>query len=1166
MKTKKTQTLSILLAFVMVLMLIPGVAGAAQAVEYLVWNTGFLPGWTIKSSTNYTIVASDTFTMSNGVYVVNSDVTINECIAVNGPVSLILMDNCTLTASKGIAANNKNSTTKLSIYAQSQSLNTMGKLNAYGQQWSAAIGGGAENESSAPIYIHGGKITAIGGQGGAGIGGAANKDMSGTNYERGIGTVTIYGGHVTATGGKTHPDSSTSTGGGAGIGGGDKSDGCSVSIYGGTVIANAAVGTQADAIGGGADSRNWGGNSNHVSILGGSINASPIAGGSTRRTLTLTGFTSGEQVLTFVGNGETYVLESVYVDAEGKIYLSSQTVENITKIVTTQGEYMRQGSSNTYAKTDHVHSWTGNCESKCDCDVVQNPGGHLLIYINNGDSLEQKCGRTDCNHSARITLEVDQNADLMYDGLEKKPLVVSKSSNWIGNVTTSEPAYSNNTNAGEAIGNVSIRDNFSSLGEIKKSFTIQRRMMTEAAVTFPTASPIEYGQSLSESQLQNGAGNGNFAWQDSSIIPNAGTQPCTVVFTPGDLENNDYSGLAGYEESSKTVHREILVSVSQLNITNAAIGAIPVQTYTGSALTPPLAITYNGQTLAEGTDYTVAYANNIVSGTASATITFKGNYSGTQSTTFNIQPSPIENADVETIAAAEFNGSAHTPEPVVKKQGQTLVKDADYSVSYENNINRGTASMIITGLNNYSGYKTVNFVINPRSIENADVESIAAVEYNGSAHTPEPVVKDGAETLILNTDYELVYRNNLNKGMAEITVRGMGNYAQEQTVTFAIHPRSIGNAVVDAIDDVIYKGSAYTPEPVVKDPALNRELAKDTDYELVYQNNFSVGKATITIHGKGNYKEAVDVFFNILRSDSQLTPGSQTPYTYGDEIKVTFKPEKKEIIRRLSAPRQIENQAWLMFDDTVLAGPVDATEGVVGELSYSTTQKLLPLGTHDLKVVYTGGGNLKSTEEKHQITLNAKSLRANVDGDVRKMYDGTTDFKKVPLLVNGVIGDDQLSAEADGDSAEANVAEGMTFSVTDQNAVRLSGTDVRWYSLAAEDISGTVSIDRAVQAAPKGVRGTVHAIFGVTPEMEYSISLNGPWLRCPDEKIEQLTPGTYYVRYAESCNFLPGEAAKIIVLDNPPATGDATHPDMWLALMILSLLILASQRKVKIKA
>ena len=73
------------------------------------------------------------------------------------------------------------------------------------------------------------------------------------------------------------------------------------------------------------------------------------------------------------------------------------------------------------------------------------------------------------------------------------------------------------------------------------------------------------------------------------------------------------------------------------SIVNVSIAEIPVQDYTGNAVTPVITITDGGKILKEGMDYTVKYSNNTSEGKATVKITGKGNYSGTKNVHFEIE-------------------------------------------------------------------------------------------------------------------------------------------------------------------------------------------------------------------------------------------------------------------------------------------------------------------------------------------------------------------------------------------------------------------------------------------------------------------------------------------------------------------------------------------------
>jgi len=134
MKTKR------LLAWVLTLAMIISVlpmniltVSAADAVSYISrsWNGSSVVSET-KSVTSYTVVTSNTTTMSSGWYVVNSDVTVSSRITVSGSVNLILVDGCTLTASDGISLNAGNTLTVYGQTADTGHLSATTKTDTYG--------------------------------------------------------------------------------------------------------------------------------------------------------------------------------------------------------------------------------------------------------------------------------------------------------------------------------------------------------------------------------------------------------------------------------------------------------------------------------------------------------------------------------------------------------------------------------------------------------------------------------------------------------------------------------------------------------------------------------------------------------------------------------------------------------------------------------------------------------------------------------------------------------------------------------------------------------------------------------------------------------------------------------------------------------------------------
>ena len=73
-------------------------------------------------------------------------------------------------------------------------------------------------------------------------------------------------------------------------------------------------------------------------------------------------------------------------------------------------------------------------------------------------------------------------------------------------------------------------------------------------------------------------------------------------------------------------------------------------------------------------------------------------------------PVDVKKATI-TVADQNYTGKALKPAPTVKHGGKTLKAGTDYTVSYKNNVNVGTATVTITGKGNYTGSKSANFQI-----------------------------------------------------------------------------------------------------------------------------------------------------------------------------------------------------------------------------------------------------------------------------------------------------------------------------------------------------------------------------------------------------------------------------------------------------------------------
>ena len=408
--------------------------------------------------------------------------------------------------------------------------------------------------------------------------------------------------------------------------------------------------------------------------------------------------------------------------------------------------------------------------------------------------------------------------------------------------------------------------------------------------------------------------------------------------------------------------------------TDISVEPIADQIYTGSALMPDVVVKAGSKVLVKDVDYTVLYSNNTNVGTASVKVTGKGTYEGSYTTNFKIVSCAIGQAACSRIADQTYTGNAIQPSFTVTYNNKTLVKGTDYTVSFKNNVNIGTATVIITGKGNFEGNKEITFKITEPS--DISVDEIADQTYTGSALKPEVVVKAGTKVLKKSVDYYVYYRDNTNVGTATAKITGRGNYKGSYTTTFKIVPCAISQVTIREIADKTYSGKKI--EPYIKLTYKNKSLKRGTDYTVSYDNNIDVGTATATITGIGNFMGTTAVSFKIVKGTSKIKVSAISNQTFTG-VEITPEVSVKEGTKKLT--KDVDYK--VSYANNINVGI--ATVTVTGIGSYEgTARKTFRIVSRPLKEVsvekidaqeYTG----KELTPKLNLTYNGKTLTDNVD-------------------------------------------------------------------------------------------------------------------------------------------------------------------------------------------
>ena len=379
------------------------------------------------------------------------------------------------------------------------------------------------------------------------------------------------------------------------------------------------------------------------------------------------------------------------------------------------------------------------------------------------------------------------------------------------------------------------------------------------------------------------------------------------------------------------------------DFTKATVKKIPAQTYTGKAITlteSQLVVTakVNGKkvTLQQDTDYSVSYKNNKNVGTATVTITGIGDYTGTKTATFQIKGTSLAKAQVSGLENKVYNGEAQTQELTLKLSGKTvsgnetvktetvLKEGKDYTVSYDKNVNVGTAKVTITGKGGYTGTIKKTFKITAYSFDGETdaegnlKEGSSLTETNGLLSMKDgelsvKYVKGGCQpavqlvfkgkTLTAGKDYTLSYSKNKavstlkpgdegykEKNAPTITIKGKGNFTGSIKKTFQITGKNLDDSespvtITVADKAATNKKGGYISKPVLTDKD-GKVLKEGTDYEkpeytivvadgdskeetpLDPKDTVAAGaEVTVKVKGKGAYTGELTETYRITEKD-----------------------------------------------------------------------------------------------------------------------------------------------------------------------------------------------------------------------------------------------------------------------------------------------------------
>ena len=448
--------------------------------------------------------------------------------------------------------------------------------------------------------------------------------------------------------------------------------------------------------------------------------------------------------------------------------------------------------------------------------------------------------------------------------------------------------------------------------------------------------------------------------------------------------------------------------------------------YTGKPILQEFRV-YDQKVLLElNKDYTVKYSNNTKVGTASLTITGKGNYKGTLTKTFVIKEVPLDSSEIEVSLNKDLfkykDGKAQKPSVSVYFNGKKLKAKTDYTISYldasENKvepISSGTYYVRVSGEGNFKDDLDKEFEILADGKTPVSDLTITLVKsklpYDGSFQTPQYIIKDGKEVICdtaksIHSPYLYPQPNLVTKiGPSEFKIIGNGDkYVGEVTIPFTITGTALSRAKISGFASSLpYTGAEVRQDGLIlKNGSILLHEGEDYDYTASYENNVDAGTATIILTGKGGYTGTVRKTFKIKGTDFNTknitVEGLDASYIYtGEEI------EPAASLKHETGPLIEGVDYTVSFANNIKAGTATITYSGMGGYSGSFKKTFMitkaVIGQEDISMgvayIYVKGG----AKPLPTIKVNGKTLLLNTDYTLS--YKNNTKLGTASLTVKG---------------------------------------------------------------------------------------------------------------------------------------------------------------------
>ena len=347
------------------------------------------------------------------------------------------------------------------------------------------------------------------------------------------------------------------------------------------------------------------------------------------------------------------------------------------------------------------------------------------------------------------------------------------------------------------------------------------------------------------------------------------------------------------------------------------------------------------------------------------TVTYKvvadGNHSAdsttTGSVTVTISPKQVVSPEITVSGSYTYDGTEHKPlaGAVTVKDDGTIIPSGEYTLSYRNNVNAGTATVIVSDKNagNYTVNGTAAFEIE-RAVATSTAPTNLGNPYN---NTEQELVQAGGTsdgTMVYSLSNTGTYSPDIPTGKAvgsyPVWYKVLGDSNHKDSAPASVSASIVMNTVTNPTiqvtpESAAFNGETQKPTVTIQD---DRGFAIDSsEYTVTYTDASNTpvtepkdtGTYTLTIASTGsNYSFTTNATFEILAAGQiPLTiTGTQEKVCYGDTIQLGTTGGSGTVTWSVSGPATVAANGLLTVNG-VGSVTVTATSSAAGYADQTAT-------------------------------------------------------------------------------------------------------------------------------------------------------------------------------------------------------------------------------------